>query len=564
MNVRVVFVVIGAACALYTASPAVAAPVPPYQAVAVGSPSPEAKTVFGEVMHTIGDIDHDGVREVITKAETTVSGLPRVGRVWVLDGESRAVLLTLNDPDPQLGAGFGSSITGLGDVNGDGVPDIAVGAPFTSVNGNAGQGRVYVFSGKDGRLLYSVDDPTPQPHANFGGLFATATGDLNGDGVPDFATVAPGEDVNGVATAGAAYVFEGKDGNMIRRIPNPSPETFTSSEVLFGMGLTNPGDVNGDHVDDLVVGFAGTTVNGNVNQGRAYLFSGKTGSLLRTLDDPVPQANAYFGSMYSDPYAPGDVNGDGVRDLYVDADGQTTAGLANAGQAYLFSGRDGRLLRTLKSPMPQDSGFFGFIFSPAGDLYRNGSQDLLVAQTGSAHLTGAYAVGGTWVLDPRNGNVLADFTSIAPDTGQGIASPGDVNGDGIPDYFLSAPRADIGNNPRQGIAFQVLSVPGVESSLTAQVRKHIGTNMTSFTISGRLLVPTPLDRNACGGLVSIQIKRGSRTVSRQQVALAPDCSYRQHTSIPNSRLRRPGRNRIIIGFLGNYLVRAAGAITRVA
>ncbi len=101
----------------------------------------------------------------------------------------------------------------------------------------------------------------------------------------------------------------------------------------------------------MVVGFAGTTVAGNVDQGRRTC-SAEVGKLLRTFDDPVPQANAFFGSMYSDPYAPGDVNGDGVPDIYVDADGQTSVGLPNAGQAYIFSGRDGRLLRTLGARGP--------------------------------------------------------------------------------------------------------------------------------------------------------------------------------------------------------------------
>ena len=83
--------------------------------------------------------------------------------------------------------------------------------------------------------------------------------------------------------------------------------------------------------------------------------------------------------------------------------------------------------------LPETDGYFGFIFSPAGDLNRDGTKDLLIGQTGAAHLAGKYAFGGAWVY-LRAGNVLADFTHIALDAGQGIASPGDVNGDGCPDY----------------------------------------------------------------------------------------------------------------------------------
>lgn len=254
------------------AQPALAAPVPPFQALTIESPTPQAHTVFGEIVHTVGDLDHDGVKEVITTAEDTVKGVPGVGRVFVLDGRTGAVLLTLDDPEPQPHAGFGVSITGLGDVNGDGVTDIAVGAPFQSVYSGAGP---------------SCDQPKPNGcNQNQGKMYV-----FSDHGVADFAAAAPGEDVNGVPTAGAAYVFAGKNGSVIRQIPNPRPETYPSaSEAFFSMGLTNPGDVDGDHVDDLVVGCAGTTVDGNVGQGRSYLFSGRTGSCFApsTIQSPKP------------------------------------------------------------------------------------------------------------------------------------------------------------------------------------------------------------------------------------------------------------------------------------
>ena len=569
---RMRIVAIGAVCAAALAAvPAVSgAPViPPYQAVTVEAPNPEARTVFGEIVHTCGDIDRDGDREVITTAGTSVNGVSGVGRVWILDGRTRAVLLTLDDPEPQPNAGFGSSITCLGDVNGDGIPDIAVGAAFQSVysgsgpgcdqpapNGcNANQGKLYVFSGSDGHLLYSIDDPRPQANAYFGALFVTATNDLNGDGVPDFAAAAPGETVDGVPNAGAAYVFEGRDGHVIRRLTSPTPTSFTATnEAFFSMGLTNPGDVDGDHVDDLIVGWAGTTVDGNVDQGRAYLFSGRTGALLRTFDDPVPQPYAYFGSMYADPYAPGDVNGDGVRDIFIDADGQTVAGLPSAGAAYLFSGRDGSLLRTLTSPMPQDNGFFGFISSPAGDLYRDGRQQLLVGQTGAAHVTGSYAFGGAWVFDPRDGHVLADFTSLAPDGGQGIGAPGDVNGDGVPDYFVGAPRTDVGSTARQGRVFQLLSVPGAQATLAARVGRRFRRRTTAFTASGRLVLPAGVSPDGCGGLVSISIERGARTIAQRTVELGATCGYEQRLVVADARPTGRRRDRAVIRFGGNFLV----------
>lgn len=448
-------------------------PSPSYSARTIESPAPEAFSRWGSLLHTVGDVDRDGDRDVAALADGASSGgVMGVGRVWILDGTTGRVILALEDPEPEYGAAFGASMAGLGDVNHDGVPDFAIGAPYASFtpggspclpgpppapNCNVNQGKVYVFSGRSGKLLYAVNAPHPQANAYFGALYGEATNDLNGDGIPDFVETENGEDVNGVPSAGAAYLLEGKNGSIIRRIPNPHPETYTTfGETIFDMGLNVPGDVNGDGVDDIEVGFNATTVDGLKNAGRAYLFSGKTGRVLRSFTDPHPQADGDFGSGYSDPGAPGDVNGDHVPDIMIDAENQTVAGVS-AGAAYIFSGRDGRLLQTLTSPTPIDASFFGYIYSPGGDPDGDKIPDILVGQTGSAHIQGAYALGGAWVFDGHTGKILADFRSIAPDAGEGVASPGDVNGDCIPDYFLGAPRTDVGAVKRQGRVFEVLS-----------------------------------------------------------------------------------------------------------
>ena len=91
---------------------------------------------------------------------------------------AQTLLLTLDTPNPQAGAAFGGSVA-VGDVNGDGKVDIAVGAPPEDVGGNSDQGRVYVFSGADGSLLFALDSPNPQAWAYFGG--SVAVGDVNGE-----------------------------------------------------------------------------------------------------------------------------------------------------------------------------------------------------------------------------------------------------------------------------------------------------------------------------------------------------------------------------------------------
>ncbi|UCH87019.1 MAG: FG-GAP repeat protein, partial [Dehalococcoidia bacterium] len=176
---------------------------------------------------------------------------------------------------------------------------IAVGAPLEDVGGSANQGRAYVFSGVDGSLLVTLESPNPQADAEFG--YSLAMGDVNGDGKADIAAGAPLEDVGGNANQGRAYVFSGIDGSLLLTLESPNPQ----AEAQFGWSLA-AGDVNGDGKADIAVGAPLEDVGGNVNQGRAYVFSGVDGSLVLTLDSPNPLPNAQFG--YS--LAMGDV-GDG-------------------------------------------------------------------------------------------------------------------------------------------------------------------------------------------------------------------------------------------------------------
>jgi len=116
---------------------------------------------------------------------------------------------------------------------------------------------------------------------------------------------------------GAAYAISGKDGHVLYKIVNPGGQGAPFGN--FGKGVSDPGDVTGDGVDDLVIGAPSNTVGGNAHQGSAYLFDGKTGALVRTFNSPSPdaQTNEFFGSMQGARGAPGDVDGDGVPDILI-------------------------------------------------------------------------------------------------------------------------------------------------------------------------------------------------------------------------------------------------------
>jgi hypothetical protein len=289
------------------------------------SPSPQYMANFGSSL-AVGDVDGDGKGDVAVGAVfENVGPISDAGRVYVFSGANGSLLLTLDTPNPRANGNFGSSVA-VGDVNGDGRPDIAVAAASENVGGNYAQGRAYVFSGAGGSLLLTLNIPNPQAEDYFG--FSLAVGDVDGDGNADIAVGAPYEYVGDSANQGRTYVFSGASGSLLFTLDSPNPQ----SGVQFGVSLAM-GDVIGDGKADIAVGAHFEKVNGNISQGRAYIFSGVDGSVLLTLNTPNPQVQAGFGSSV----AAGDVNGDGKGDIAVAAPWEDVGGIEFQGRAYVFS-----------------------------------------------------------------------------------------------------------------------------------------------------------------------------------------------------------------------------------
>jgi hypothetical protein len=272
----------------------------------------------------VGDVNADGKGDIAVGADSEdVGASVNQGRAYVFSGADGSLLHTLDTPSGQAYAYLGLR-TAVGDVDGDGKGDIAVGAYQEDVGANVNQGRAYVFSGADGSLLFTLDTPNPQSPAYFG--VSVAIGDVNGDGKGDVAVGATVENVGG--NRGRAYVFSGVDGSVLLTLdpPNPQPDT------AFGRGMAI-GDVNGDGNGDIAVGAPIVDVGANADQGQAYVFSGVGGSLLFTVDTPNPQASVSFGMTV----AVGDANGDGKGDVATGAAGEDVGANPNQGRAYVFS-----------------------------------------------------------------------------------------------------------------------------------------------------------------------------------------------------------------------------------
>jgi hypothetical protein len=431
-------------------------------------PGPTTNLRFGRAVGGGADVDGDGHPDVIVGGcNTSVAGLVRV-----FSGSTGAVLFELTSSDPT--EQFGASVCILGDVDGDGHADFAVGAPEWS-GGPIAAGQVRVFSGADASLLFTL---TGDSQADRIGYSLATAGDVDGDGFPDLIAGAPDSSTSG-AHAGLARVYSGRTGAILY--------TFYGSSAGDGLGIAvaGAGDVDGDGHADLIVG--AWEIGGSASQlGYARIFSGSSGSIL----------HEFHGDGHLDHFGVsvagiGDFDGDGLPDVAVGASENDVNG-NNAGMIRVFSGATGTALRTLRGSGPD--AHFGSSIASLGDLDGDQRPELVVGapgetvsndtQAGTARL---FRSSDAAVFEVFRGDSAYDYF------GSPLAAVGDVNGDGYPDFLVGAP----GDDPR-----------GAESGSARLISGRLG-NASNFCIS------TP---NSTGGPATIGYS-GSLSVGANQFTL---------------------------------------------
>lgn len=367
------------------------------------------------------DVDLDGLPDVLAGAPLDDTLANSAGAVHVVSGMTGLRLAKL--PGSTKDGGLGTSVAFVGDVDLDGVADFAAGAPYDTSAGLAAS-RVLVSSGADFTLHWQVWGGTGD---NLGCAVAAA-GDVNLDGIPDILAGAKTKVSGGVAK-GRVFVLSGADGSELRTFDGDG------QGEEFGFSVACVGDVNLDGWPDHLVG-APKSDSAGADAGRALVFSGATGQPMF----------GFWGDTAGDQLGwsvagAGDTNGDGHPDLLIGARLDDVAG-SNSGSAFLYSGASGALLHAFNGVA--EGNLCGTSVAGPGDLDADGLADVLLGCPGSQSV--ATQTGVARAFSGSSGSLL--FTCPG-DAGKGffglcVAGLGDVDADGVADFSVSAPTYDGG------------------------------------------------------------------------------------------------------------------------
>jgi hypothetical protein len=241
---------------------------------------------FGWSVSGAGDVNNDGYADLIVGAYRNNAGGSDAGRAYVYSGQTGALLYTFTGE--AANDQFGYSVSGAGDVDGDGYDDLIVGAHYNDAGGGDA-GRAYVFSCQEICAYEELYAITGEAAGDYFGRPVSGAGDVNNDGYADLIVGAYYNDAGGT-DAGQAYVYYGQTGGLLY--------TFTgeAADDHFGWSVSGAGDVNNDGYADLIVGADGNDAGGSY-AGRAYVYSGQTGALLYTFTGEA--AVDFFGKSVS-------------------------------------------------------------------------------------------------------------------------------------------------------------------------------------------------------------------------------------------------------------------------
>ncbi|MCC6488524.1 MAG: FG-GAP repeat protein [Candidatus Hydrogenedentes bacterium] len=395
----------------------------------------------------------------------------------------------LLDDDDQ----FGYSTASAGDINGDGISDLVVGAPNDD-DGGLNRGAIWIlFLADDGTV--SAHQKISSGTGGFSGALddsdilgasLASLGDLDADGVPDLAAGATGDDDGGLNRGAVWVLFMNADGTVKaqQKISNTAggfTGTLDNTDA-FGSALCGLGDLDGDGVGDVAVG-ASADDDGGTDRGAVWVLFLNTDGTVKAHQKISSSIGALLPLVNGDAFgaslaAIGDLDGDAIADLAVGAIGDDNGGALRGALWILFLNGDGTVHATQKISDTQ-GGFegylentdqFGFSVAPTGDLDADGVADLAVGTPGDDD--GGSARGAVYVLFMNADGTVHGFQKVSSLEG-GLVGPlragdrfgvslaglGDLDADGMPELAVGANQDDDGGSGRGAV--WVLGLEGI-------------------------------------------------------------------------------------------------------
>lgn len=384
---------------------------------------PEADhKMLGVSLTALGDVDGDEKPDFAVGDPADPVGGDWAGRVWIVSGAGFEALREIRGTREHVG--LGATLAAQGDLDRDGVPDVLVGEQGKE---GVGYAAVGAYSLASGELLYRIELRAPEPmcapyNSSFSGPALAGIGDVDGDGVGDFAVGAAHESSREV-DAGCVQVCSGATGKQLFRVDG------LAARDRLGVSVAAADDVDGDGVPDLVVGARPECVEeGESPQrlGYALVLSGKDGELLRKLT-PKTGVRA-FGSPVA---GLGDLDGDGRPDVAVgEVFGEELAKVS------AFSGADGSLLRFWRGTLERAEYTFGAQIVSVGDVDLDGVPDLLITAPSSWGCAESAVIwsGAT----SKSLATLEVGARVESHYGVCAAAIGDLDGDGVSEVVVGA------------------------------------------------------------------------------------------------------------------------------
>ncbi len=407
---------------------------------------------FGWSVAGAGDVEGDGIDDVLIGAPSFSEDHPEEGGASLYRGSTAGLA-----PTPawfiqanQSRAHLGFAVTGAGDIDADGFSDVLVAAPDYD-GGQPDEGRIALYRGSLAGLGSEEAFAAESDRAGvrFGAAVAAA-GDVDGDGFADVLVGAPYYD-EGSTDAGAAFLFTGSAAGLAA---SPLRSLYGEEEgAEFGASVASAGDIDGDGRADLLVG-APRHDAGGYDAGRAYVFVGAASAQVFVADGQ--QQGALFGCAVA---GVGDVDGDGYGEVVVGARRtDLDAAAPDVGAAFAYSGSANGLNAApeWQRAGEQAAGAFGFAVAAAGDVNADGFDDALV---GAPRFdAGQVDEGAAFLFLGSAAGLLADAVWVGESDqagahfGHAVAGAGDVNGDGHADLLIGAPDM-VEGEASEGLAF---------------------------------------------------------------------------------------------------------------